>query len=304
MATAANAATTMAQNWWLQAIGSYERRNPIIHAGAKREGLSVWATAFQDVGDLEPGNELQDVSFNQQLIGTQAGLTFTKEVGGASLSIGPMIAYGRAKAKLDVNNSRATGDGLAYGVNGNVRYKGFYVDAAWQALKMDVDLSAPETASGATGATDATGSGFNVEAGYAHKLKSGLTLAPQVQYATVDIDLDDFASSDGAYALTEVGGKASLLRAGVTMFKTFENDNGSVTPLLALSYVNSAGAGDSHLLSNGVRFANDTEGAGYKAEFGINSAYKKWDIGVRVGIGDTSKSTPSLSSNLALRYLW
>jgi outer membrane autotransporter protein len=167
---------------------------------------------------------------------------------------------------------------------------------------MNVDLSTPETASSATGKTDAKGSGFDVEAGYAYKLKSGFTLSPQLQYARVDVDLDDFASSNRAYALTRVGGKASLLRAGITASRNFETENGSVTPLVALSFVNSGG--QSHLLSNGVDFANDTKGAGYKAELGINAAYKAWDIGVRTGIGDTSKSTPSLSTNLVLRYLW
>ena len=120
----------------------------------------------------------------------------------------------------------------------------------------------------------------------------------------VKVDLDDIATLDGAYALTEIGGKASLLRAGVTLSKSFETANGSVTPLASLSFVNSAGSGDSHLLSNGVDFANDTKGTGFKAEVGLNGAYKAWDIGVRTGIGDTSKSTPALSSNLTARYRW
>ena len=187
---------------------------------------------------MQPGNDLQDVSFNQQLLGTQIGLSFAKEVRGARISIGPMFSYGQAKAKLEANKSQSTGNGWAYGVNGTVRVGGFYVDAIWQKLAMDVDFSTPNSLSGADGKTNAKGSGFNVEAGYAYKLKSGLTLAPQLQYAMVKVDLDDVATSDGAYALTEIGGKASLLRAGVTLSKSFETPNGSVTPLAALSFVN------------------------------------------------------------------
>ena len=67
-------------------------------------------------------------------------------------------------------------------------------------MTMEVDFRTPGTSSNATGQTDADGDGFNVELGYAYKLKSGLTLAPQLQYASVDVDLDDFASSDGVYA--------------------------------------------------------------------------------------------------------
>jgi len=304
LGTAASAATTMTQNWWLQSIGSYERRNPIRHAGAKRDGLWVWSSAFSDVGVVEPDNGLQDTSFNQQLLGSQVGLTFTREVGGASLSFGPMAAYGRAKAKLDINGSRATGNGWAYGVNGNVRFKGFYVDAAWQTLKLDVDLTAPNSASNATGETNAKGSGFNVEAGYAHLMKSGLTLAPQLQYARVKVDLDDFTSSDGAYSLTEAGGTSSLLRAGVSVYKTYETEKGSVTPLLSLSYINSGGKDGSHLLSNGVEFSSDTKGSGFKADLGLNMIRSNWDFGVRTGIGDTSKAKPSLSSSLTLRHRW
>jgi outer membrane autotransporter protein len=90
----------------------------------------------------------------------------------------------------------------------------------------------------------------------------------------------------------------------VTVSKSFETANGSVTPLAALSFVNSAGSGDSHLLSNGVDFANDTKGTGFKAEIGMNGSYKSWDIGIRTGVGDTSKSTPALSSSLTARYRW
>ena len=152
---------------------------------------------------MRPGNDLQDVSFNQQLLGTQIGLSFAKEVGGAASRSARCLAYGQAKAKLEANKSSSTGNGWAYGVNGTVRVGGFYVDAVWQKLAMDVDFSTPEALSSADGKTNAKGSGFNVEAGYAYKLKSGLTFAPQLQYATVKVDLDDVASSDGVYALTE-----------------------------------------------------------------------------------------------------
>ena len=54
LATAVTAATTMTQNWWLQSVGSYERRNPITTLG-KRDGLSVWASAFTDVSMIGQG---------------------------------------------------------------------------------------------------------------------------------------------------------------------------------------------------------------------------------------------------------
>jgi outer membrane autotransporter protein len=170
-------------------------------------------------------------------------------------------------------------------------------------MSMDTDLKTPGTASAAKGDTDADGDGFNLEAGYAWGLKSGLTLVPQLQYSSVDVELDNFSSSDGVYRLTDVGGTASMLRAGVTVFKAFETENGFVTPLADLNYLY-AGDGESELRSNGVRFANDTSGSGYRAEFGIAGRYKDWDISGRVGVTDTSVSDYALTTNLAIRYRW
>ena len=48
-----------------------------------------------------------------------------------------------------------------------------------------------------------------------------------------------------------MGGKSSLLRAGLSVFKTFETKNGSITPLADLDYLD-AMDGDSELFSNGV----------------------------------------------------
>ncbi len=74
----------------------------------------------------------------------------------------------------------------AYGLNAGYRFSnGLYLNAAWQQMAMQIDFRTPGTFSNAIGSTDAEGDGFNVELGYAHKLNSGLTLAPQLQYASV-----------------------------------------------------------------------------------------------------------------------
>ena len=105
------------------------------------------------------------------------------------------------------------------------------------------------------------------------------------------------------YGLSDVGGKHSLLRAGVSLLKTFETTNGSITPVLDLSWLDALD-GDSSIRSNGLQFANDTSGSGLRAEFGIAGRYKAWDISGRVGLTDTQKSRQSLSTNLNVRYRW
>ena len=87
------------------------------------------------------------------------------------------------------------------------------------------------------------------------------------------------------------------------MFKTFETSNGSITPLVDLSYLD-AMDGDSELASNGITFDNDSSGSGYRAEIGVAGRYKGWDITGRVGFADTTAIKSALSSNLTVRYRW
>ncbi len=304
MAVAAASATTMAQDWWLQSVESFDKRNMHRLSGAEDSGFAVWSTAFHEEGTIEPDNQLQDASFDQKVSGLQAGIQWIRELGDGSFSVSPVFSYGDASANPNANVASAKGHVTAYGLNANYKFDmGLYFDASWHAMSMDTDLKTPGTASGATGNTDADGDGFNLEAGYAYGLKSGLTLVPQLQYSSVDVELDDFSSSDGVYRLTDVGGTASLLRAGVTVFKAFETQNGFITPLADLNYLY-ASDGDSELSSNGVRFANDTSGSGYRAEFGVAGRYKAWDISGRVGVTDTSVSDYALSTNVAVRYRW
>ena len=304
MATSAASATTMAQHWWMQSAGSLDKRDMQQLAGLEDSGLSVWASTFHEEGSVNPTNDLQDVSFDQKISGLQTGIEWKGDVGGGTFSVGPMFSYGNASANQNANLASAKGDASAYGLNAGYRFSnGLYLNAAWQQMAMQIDFRTPGTLSNALGSTDAEGDGFNIDLGYAHKLSSGLTLAPQLQYASVTVDIDDFTSSDDVYAFSGMSGKHSLLRAGVSMFKTFETTHGSITPLLDVSYLD-AMDGDSTISSNGIVFGNDTSGSGYRAELGIAGRYKDWDITGRVGLADTTAIKSALSTNLTVRYRW
>ena len=199
----------MAQHWWMQSVGSLDRRDMQQIVGLEDSGLSVWAGVFQEEGSVDPSNDLQDVSFDQKLSGMQTGIEWKGDVGGGSFSVGPMYSYGSASANQNANLADARGDASAFGLNAGYRFgNGLYLNATWQQMAMEIDFRTPGTLSHAIGTTDAEGDGFNVELGYAHKLNSGLTLAPQLQYASVTVDLDDFTSSDGVYALSGLGWQA------------------------------------------------------------------------------------------------
>ena len=129
MATAAGSATSMAQDWWMQSVGTFGQRNMYRLAGAEDAGLSAWGTVFHEEGTILPGNSLQDVSFDQKLSGLQAGVEWALDVGGGSFSVGPMFSYGNADANLNANLASAKGDALAYGLNANYVFEnGLYVD--------------------------------------------------------------------------------------------------------------------------------------------------------------------------------
>jgi outer membrane autotransporter protein len=294
----------MAQAWWMQSAGSLDRRDMQQLAGQEDTGVSLWAATFHEEGSVDPTNDLQDVSFDQKVSGLQAGIDFKADLGGGSFNVGPVFSYGNGSAAQNANLASATGDATAYGLNAGYRFgNGLYVNATWQQMSMGIDFRTPGTLTSAIGSTDAEGDGFNVELGYAHKLGSGLTLAPQLQFASVDVEIDDFTSSDDIYSFSDMGGKQSLLRAGMSVFKTFTTTNGSITPLFDLSYLDVTD-GESTINSNGVVFGNDTSGSGYRAEFGVSGQYKAWDIAGRVGMADTTATDSALSSNLTVRYRW
>ena len=147
MATSASAATTMAQNWWMQSIGSFDKRNLQQLAGLEDAGVSAWATVFQEEGSVAPSNDLQDVSFDQKLTGVQTGIEWQGNVGGGTFNIGPMFSYGNASANQNANISSAMGDATAYGLNAGYRFNnGLYLNATWQQMAMAIDFRTPGTA--------------------------------------------------------------------------------------------------------------------------------------------------------------
>ena len=207
MATSVTSATSMAQHWWMQSVGSLDKRDMQQLAGLQDSGLSVWAGVFHEEGSVDPSNDLQDVSFDQKLSGMQAGIEWKGDVGGGTFSVGPMYSYGNASANQNANLA----SGASFRLRPERRLSLRQRAVPERRVAADGDGNRFPDARDvvdAIGSTDAEGDGFNVELGYTHKLNSGLTLAPQLQYASVTVDLDDFTSSDGVYALSGLGGQA------------------------------------------------------------------------------------------------
>ena len=116
MALAAASATTMAQNWWLQSVESYDKRNMHRLSGAAENGWSVWSSVFHEEGTLDPDNALQEVGFDQKVSAMQAGVQWTGEIGDGRLSAGPVLGYGDARANSNANLGSAKGNVNSYGL--------------------------------------------------------------------------------------------------------------------------------------------------------------------------------------------
>lgn len=301
MGTAANAAAVSAQNWLAGSMSSYDKRNIHAYTGRKGEGLAIWGYAFQDEGEIRPDSDLQDLSFRQISSGLQAGVQWSQDVWGGRVAISPMFTYGTAEANLIANTASSRSHPWAIGLNANYAQSGgLYVDATYQRMRMDVDLKTPGSVTQATGEAKVSGQGFNLEAGYSHKLTSGLVLEPQLQLTHTKVDVDDFATSDGIYELTDIDGKATTLRAGVSAYKEFKTKSGSITPQVSLSYLNAID-GDTQLASNGVEFDSDTSGMGYKAEVGIAGRHYAWDFAAKLGVSKTGATGSILQPSLSIR---
>jgi len=301
MGTAANAAAVSAGNWLTGTLSSYGHRNIHAYTGRKGEGLAMWGYAFQDEGRINPDSDLQDLSFSEISTGLQAGVQWSQDVWGGRVSVSPMFTYGTVEANLRANNSSSRGHPWAVGLNANyAQDNGLYVDATYQRMRMDVDLKT-HTMTNATGEAKVDGQGFNLEAGYSYKLSSGIMLEPQLQLTHTKVDFDDFSSSDGIYSLTDIDGKSTTLRAGLSVYKVFDTDNGSITPMASLSYLNALD-GKTQLASNGVDFDSDTSGSGYKAEIGLLGRYQAWDFAGKLGVSNTSATGSILQPSMTVRY--
>jgi len=301
MGTAANAAAVSAGNWLAGTMSSYGHRNINAYTGRKGEGLAIWHYAFQDEGRINPDSDLQDLSFSQISTGMQAGVQWSQDIAGGRVSVSPMVTYGTVEANLRANTSSSRGHPWAVGLNANyVMDGGLYVDATYQRMTMDVDLKTPQTATNATGDTKINGQGFNLEAGYSHKLTSGFVVEPQLQLTHTKVELDDFSSSDEIYNLSDIDGKVTTLRAGLSVYKVFETANGSITPLASVSYLNTL-HGKTGLASNDLDFDSDISGSGYKAEIGLLGRYHAWDFAGKIGVSNTSATGSILQPNLTVR---
>lgn len=289
---AASSIPYLASNFWHHSVGNYMTRR----AGTA-EGLSVWGSGFNTETDAMVSSDVegQELSFSQILAGAQIGAGYKSKNVAASIFMGT----GSADGSQEVSHSEAKLNTRHFGLSVSYAEENFYADFVYQTLNFDARINA----SGSEGATDGTVKGFSLEGGYKYALESGLVVMPQLQYSSVELEVDDFAESAGTffYGYNLEGSKRT--RLGLNLHKSFSIKEGTLMPYATLSWVDNQG-GEQELLSNGVAFGTDLSGSGYQIDAGLNANVNDWVVNTGIGVIDGDAEASGISVHFSLNYNW
>jgi outer membrane autotransporter protein len=295
------------QNIWHAGVGSmYERqgseRNFAEDGTAEVSGAAgAWARYYSENGTLDPdairvnfgNNGGQRFDFNT--IGFEAGVGYsfntawTVGLFGGKVE-GEFRPTSGGKAKLD-------GDTLGAYVTytpGN----GFYADLSYRATEFNGDLFSGNEALTA----DADAEGYSLELGYGFKTKTGLEIAPQLQYSMMSADFTAAGYGGSDFALTD--GDSAELRAGVSVRKTYTMDQTVWTQYAALSYVDVSSSSNRYLIGGTLQGGADISGGSTLLELGMDARYKDWlyKFGISAQQGGAYQSVLGVQMNA--RYSW
>ncbi|QOL26132.1 hypothetical protein LP316_02140 [Thalassotalea sp. LPB0316] len=300
--TAAISSNIVMQDWWSQSINN--TKHGVASVANAQEGFSGWAAVFNQEGTVTPNSSIQDLSFDERLSGMQAGLLWTKKFGESALNVNPFVAVGKGRALMNANDSSVDSDMTAYGITFNYQHaQGLFVDAGYQKVNSDNKVKVALVAEAPRGETDGEATGYTAGIGYNFKTESGLVVAPQAHYQSIESSLDNFMSSDELHDVSNIEGEMTRLTAGFTVSKTFNTDSGIVTPSLAINYLDVTD-GFSSLITNDVDFDADVIGSGYQAEFGLQGTMNNWQFGTALSVSKTDVYEQAISTSFNVQYSW
>jgi outer membrane autotransporter protein len=255
-------------------VGTWRQRMGVIDRFDKG-GISLWARAFYERGDVSPERSLGgNFDYEQLNSGAEGGVDFAVT---DEFSLGLLVASSRGKSTLEEGNGAAKVEADTWGVYGTwISPNGFYLDASWR--WMDFDVSTESSAGVLEGDGDAEA--FNIEAGYAWSLSGGLKIEPQLQYTKTRVDNLSVLVSGTGMSFGNEGGDSSRGRVGVALRKSFgDADSGWLwTPYASLSAVREFD-GESRFAVNDAFFSGTTvEGTSALLELGATVRQGNWSL--------------------------
>lgn len=285
-------------------IGTQRQRLGVLpNLGTELNGLGPWIRHFSTSGGIDAtGTGFaagEDLSFSQDIDGTEVGMNFT---------VGHGFHYGVMLGKSDSARVLAGAVGRddieldSVGLYASWLADDFYVDASWRWMEFDSKMRA------ATGEYFAAGDAraFNLEAGYTGWEVGGFSLVPQLQYTRATID--NMASVDGN--LTQValdGGDGERLRLGLGIERSFTTAGGfRVTPYGSINAIDEMD-GTSRFIINGddlLSGAVETGGNYGMAELGLGVQKNGWSATAGLNWADGGAVDSDFGGQVVVRYTW
>ncbi len=212
-----------------------------LQEGARREG-NLWATGYLFQADHE-GLGANGADFDQDAWGFNVGMDVISE---SNLKVGLAVGYMDGDIDIDSATSEAENDGLFGAAYLNYMNDDFYLDGTIMVGAQSVDTTRTLTTGDASGSTDATSYGANLEAGLQLAALGG-RLSPFVKVGIHSASIDSYSESgaDGAMTVGEVETQQTRLGVGLRYATDLGSPDGiQVTPAIKVGVTQQWNGGD------------------------------------------------------------
>ncbi|MDF1687907.1 MAG: autotransporter domain-containing protein [Parvibaculaceae bacterium] len=213
-----------------------------LQEGARRDG-NLWATGYLYNAENE-GLGTNGADFDQDAWGFNVGVDVISE---PDLKVGVAVGYMDGDIDIDSATSEAENDGIFGAAYLNYMSDEFYLDGTLMVGQQSIDTTRKLTTGEASGATDATSYGANLEAGLQLAALGG-RLSPFVKMGIHSASIDSYSESGaaGAMRVGEVETQQTRLGAGLRYAIDLGSpDSIQVTPALKVGVTQQWNGGDS-----------------------------------------------------------
>jgi outer membrane autotransporter protein len=226
-----------------------------LQEGARREG-NLWATGYLYNAENE-GLGTNGADFDQDAWGFNAGVDIISE---PNLKVGVAVGYMDGDIDIDSATSEAENDGIFGAAYLNYMSDEFYLDGTLMVGQQSIDTTRKLTTGEASGSTNATSYGANLEAGLQLAALGG-RLSPFVKMGIHSASIDSYSESGaaGAMRVGEVETQQTRLGAGLRYaIDLGSSDSIQVTPALKVGVTQQWNGGDSSTDVGFVGYAGST----------------------------------------------
>jgi outer membrane autotransporter protein len=253
-------------------VGTWRERMGVIDS-FRKNSVSLWARVFTSKGEFSPEHVATgfgnggNFDWHQRNSGFEAGVDFAVT---DSLSMGVLV--GKSEADVDLIDGVGENeiDSDNYGVYATWVRDGWYVDGSYRWSDFENRLRSV----GGNMSMDGDARIFNIEAGYAFVMASGLKIEPQAQYTSIKFDHFDVAQGDLANFTVE-DASSSRGRLGLSFRQDFgDAETGWMwTPYATLSAVREFDGKGRYVITDDFYGYTSVEGTSAMLELGFNARH-------------------------------